>query len=81
MEDMLRSMLVGREEDWDMQTILAFIHKQISNTSNYLLMSCEVRLPERLLYGPTTQESTSKEGYAKELAERMETVHDKLKRR
>ena len=78
---MLRSMLVGREEDWDMRTILAFIHKEISETSNYLNMSCEIRLPEHLLYGPTTQESTSKEGYAKELAERMETVHDKLKRR
>ena len=66
--DMLRSMLIGKdEEDWDlllpqiMRTIRASPHKQTGETAKFLILAREVRLPEHLLYGPAAGETTSRE--------------------
>ena len=66
--DMLRSMLIGKdEEDWDlllpqiMRTIRASPHKQTGETANFLMLGREVRLPEHLMYGPAAGETTSRE--------------------
>ena len=52
LEDMLRSMLLGRdEEDWDllllqiMHTIRASSHKQTGETANFMMLGRETRLP------------------------------------
>ena len=84
--DMLRSLLIGKdEEDWDlllpqiMRTIRASPHKQTGETANFMMLGREVRLPEHLIYGPAASNTTSRERYAAELADRMEEAHDKLR--
>ena len=54
--DMLRSMLLGKdEEDWDlllsqiMRTIRASLHKQMGETANFMMLGRETRLPEHLM--------------------------------
>ena len=84
--DMPRSLLIGNdEEDWDllllqiMRTIRAFPHKQTGKTANFMMLGREVRLPEHLMYGPAASDTTSRERYAAELADRMEEAHNKLR--
>ena len=82
--DMLRSMLLGRdEEDWDlllsqiMCIIRASPHKQTGETANFMMLERETRLPKHLMYGPAADGNSS--SYAAELANRMEAAHDKLR--
>ena len=44
-----------------------------------MMLGREVRLPEHLMYGPAASDTTSREKYAAELADRMEEAHDKLR--
>ena len=44
-----------------------------------MMLSREVRLPEHLMYEPAASDTTSRERYATELADRMEEAHDKLR--
>ena len=44
-----------------------------------MMLGREVRLPEHLIYGPAASNTTSRERYAAELADRMEEAHDKLR--
>ena len=44
-----------------------------------MILGREARLPEHLMYGPAPDETTSREGYAAELACHIEAVHDKLR--
>ena len=44
-----------------------------------MMLGREVRLPEHLMYGPAASNTTSRERYAAELADRMEEAHDKLR--
>ena len=84
--DMQRSMLIGKdEEDWDlllpqiMRTIRASPYKQTRKTANFMMLGWEARLPEHVMYGPAASDTTSKEKYAADLADRMKAAHDKLK--
>ena len=43
------------------------------------MLGREVRLPEHLMYGPAASDTTSRERYAAELADRMVEAHDKLR--
>ena len=63
-----------------MRTIRASPHKQTGKTANFMTLGREVRLPEHLMYGPAASDTTPRERYAAELADRMEEAHDKLKR-
>ena len=62
-----------------MRTIRASPHKQTGETANFMMLGREVRLPEHLMYGPAASDTTSREKYAAELADRMEEAHDKLR--
>ena len=44
-----------------------------------MMLGREVRLPEHLIYGPAVSNTTSRERYAAELADRMKEAHDKLR--
>ena len=63
-----------------MRTIRASPHKQTGETANFMMLGREVRLPEHLMYGPAASNTTSRERYAAELADRMGEAHDKLRR-
>ena len=63
----MRSMLLGRDEDWDlllpqiMRTIRASPHKQTGETANFMMLGRETRLPEHLMYGPAADGNSSRE--------------------
>ena len=84
LRDVLCSMLLGKDEDWDLMpqimcTIRASPHKQMGETANFVMLGRETRLPEHLMYGPAASGNSSRESYAAELANRMEAAHDKLR--
>lgn len=61
-----------------MLTIWASPHKQMTKTANYLMLRLKLRLPQHLLYRPHTYKPTLRERYETELADHMETAHNKL---
>ena len=85
LRDMLRSMLLGKDEkDWDlllpqiMRTTRASPHKQTGETANFMMLGKKTRLPEHLMYGPAASGNSPRESYATELANCMEAARDKL---
>ena len=83
--DMLRSMLLKDEKDWDlllpqiMRSIRAPPYKQTGETANFMMLGRETRLPEHLMYGPAASGTTSRDSYAAELSRCMKIAHDKLR--
>ena len=50
-----------------------------TETTNFLMLGSEIRLPEHLLYKPAADIAPSKENYAIELPTWIETMHKMLK--